>query len=92
MTYCIWEPDAAVYLMPKSLSGWEHVWVGEELKLDVNSFYLVAPVDRTYYKVVGFTVNGEVDVRDTDTNMDDQVPGPAPSMAPSCCLRRTDLL
>ena len=72
MTYCIWEPDAAVYLMPKSLSGWEHVWVGEELKLDVNSFYLVAPVDRTYYKVVGFTVNGNVDVRDTDTNMDDK--------------------
>ena len=72
VTYCIWEPDAAVYLMPKSLSGWEHVWKGEELKLDVNSFYLVAPVDRTYYKVVGFTVNGEVDVRDTDTNMDDK--------------------
>lgn len=72
MTYCIWEPDAAVYLMPKSLSGWEHIWVGGELKLDVNSFYLVAPVDRTYYKVVGFTVNGEVDVRDTDTNMDDK--------------------
>lgn len=72
VTYCIWEPDAAVYLMPKSLSGWEHVWVGKELKLDVNSFYLVAPVDRTYYKVVGFTVNGEVDVRDTDTDMDDQ--------------------
>ncbi len=71
-TYYIWEPDAAVYLMPKSLSGWEHRWVGEELKLDVNSFYLVAPVDRTYYKVVGFTVNGEVDVRDTDTDMDDQ--------------------
>lgn len=71
-TYYIWEPDAAVYLMPKSLSGWEHRWVGEELKLDVNSFYLVAPVDRTYYKVVGFTVNGEVDVRDTDTNMDDK--------------------
>lgn len=72
MTYCIWEPNAAVYLMPKSLSGWEHIWVGGELKLDVNSFYLVAPVDRTYYKVVGFTVNGEVDVRDTDTNMDDK--------------------
>lgn len=72
VTYCIWEPDAAVYLMPKSLSGWEHIWVGGELKLDVNSFYLVAPVDRTYYKVVGFTVNGEVDVRDTDTNMDDK--------------------
>lgn len=71
-TYYIWEPDAAVYLMPKSLSGWEHRWVDEELKLDVNSFYLVAPVDRTYYKVVGFTVNGEVDVRDTHTNMDDQ--------------------
>lgn len=71
-TYYIWEPDAAVYLMPKSLSGWEHVLVGEELKLDVNSFYLVAPVDRTYYKVVGFTVNGNVDVRDTRTNMDDQ--------------------
>lgn len=72
MTYYIWEPDAAVYLMPKSLSGWEHRWVGKELKLDVNSFYLVAPVDRTYYKVVGFTVNGNVDVRDTDTNMDDK--------------------
>lgn len=72
MTYCIWEPNAAVYLMPKSLSGWEHLWVDKELKLDVNSFYLVAPVDRTYYKVVGFTVNGEVDVRDTDTNMDDK--------------------
>ena len=72
VTYCIWEPDAAVYLMPKSLSGWEHIWVGGELKLDVNSFYLVAPVDRTYYKVVGFTVNGNVDVRDTDTNMDDK--------------------
>lgn len=71
-TYYIWEPNAAVYLMPKSLSGWEHVWVDEELKLDVNSFYLVAPVDRTYYKVVGFTVNGEVDVRDTHTDMDDQ--------------------
>lgn len=71
-TYYIWEPNAAVYLMPKSLSGWEHIWVGGELKLDVNSFYLVAPVDRTYYKVVGFTVNGEVDVRDTDTNMDDK--------------------
>lgn len=72
VTYYIWEPNAAVYLMPKSLSGWEHVWKGEELKLDVNSFYLVAPVDRTYYKVVGFTVNGNVDVRDTRTNMDDQ--------------------
>lgn len=71
-TYYIWEPDAAVYLMPKSLSGWEHRWVDKELKLDVNSFYLVAPVDRTYYKVVGFTVNGEVDVRDTHTNMDDK--------------------
>lgn len=71
-TYYIWEPNAAVYLKPKSLSGWEHVWKGEELKLDVNSFYLVAPVDRTYYKVVGFTVNGNVDVRDTRTNMDDQ--------------------
>ena len=72
VTYYIWEPNAAVYLMPKSLSGWEHRWVDEELKLDVNSFYLVAPVDRTYYKVVGFTVNGEVDVRDTHTNMDDK--------------------
>lgn len=72
VTYYIWEPNAAVYLMPKSLSGWEHVWKGKELKLDVNSFYLVAPVDRTYYKVVGFTVNGEVDVRDTHTNMDDK--------------------
>lgn len=70
-TYCIWEPDAAVYLMPKSLSGWEHVWVNGELKLVVNSFYLVTPVDRTYYKVVGFTVKDGVDVRDTDTNMDD---------------------
>lgn len=72
VTYCIWEPDAAVYLMPKSLSGWEHIEDGSgNRKLIVNSFYLVTPVDRVNYTVVGFTVNGGVDVRDTTTNMDD---------------------
>lgn len=71
-TYCIWEPDAAVYLMPKSLSGWEHIEnESGNRKLIVNSFYLVTPVDRVNYTVVGFTVNDGVDVRDTTTNMDD---------------------
>lgn len=71
-TYCIWEPDAAVYLMPKSLSGWEHIEDGSgNRKLIVNSFYLVTPVDRVNYTVVGFTANAGVDVRDTTTNMDD---------------------
>ena len=71
-TYCIWEPDAAVYLKPKSLSGWEHIEnESGNRKLIVNSFYLVTPVDRVNYTVVGFTANDGVDVRDTTTNMDD---------------------
>lgn len=70
--YYIWEPNAAVYLMPKSLSGWEHIEDGSgNRKLIVNSFYLVTPVDRVNYTVVGFTANAGADVRDTTTNMDD---------------------
>ena len=79
-TYCIWEPDAAVYLMPKSLSGWEHIEDGSgNRKLIVNSFYLVTPVDRVNYTVVGFTANDGVDVRDTTTNMDDGEGGANPN-------------
>lgn len=79
-TYCIWEPDAAVYLKPKSLSGWEHIEdESGNRKLIVNSFYLVTPVDRVNYTVVGFTVNDGVDVRDTTTNMDDGENGANPN-------------
>lgn len=52
-TYYIWEVDAA-YLMPKSLSCWEHNTDG---LLDVMGFFVVTPIDREYYKEVGFTVN-----------------------------------
>lgn len=54
-TYYIWEVDKA-YLMPKSLSCWEHV---DATNVDVTGFYLVTPIDRTYYSEVGFKVGGE---------------------------------
>lgn len=54
-TYYIWEVDKA-YLMPKSLSCWEHV---DATNVDVIGFYLVTPIDRTYYSEVGFKVGGE---------------------------------
>lgn len=53
-TYYIWEVDKA-YLVPKSLSCWEH---NAEGLIDVMGFYLIAPIDREYYSEVGFTVNG----------------------------------
>lgn len=53
-TYYIWEVDRA-YLMPKSLSCWEHV---DATNVDVTGFYLVTPIDRTYYSEVGFKVGG----------------------------------
>lgn len=54
-TYYIWEVDRE-YLMPKSLSCWEHV---DATNVDVTGFYLVTPIDRTYYSEVGFKVGGE---------------------------------
>lgn len=54
-TYYIWEVDRE-YLMPKSLSCWEHV---DATNVDVTGFYLVTPIDRTYYSKVGFKVGGE---------------------------------
>lgn len=53
-TYYIWEVDRE-YLMPKSLSCWEHV---DATNVDVTGFYLVTPIDRTYYSEVGFKVGG----------------------------------
>lgn len=54
-TYYIWEVDRE-YLMPKSLSCWEHV--GTDI-VDVMGFYLVTPIDRLNYSEVGFKVGGE---------------------------------
>lgn len=54
-TYYIWEVDKA-YLMPKSLSCWEHV---DATNVDVTGFYLVTPIDRLNYSEVGFKVGGE---------------------------------
>lgn len=51
-TYYIWEVDRE-YLMPKSLSCWEHVGTGI---VDVMGFYLVTPIDRLNYSEVGFRV------------------------------------
>lgn len=53
-TYYIWEVDKA-YLMPKSLSCWEHV---DATNVDVTGFYLVTPIDRLNYSEVGFKVGG----------------------------------
>lgn len=54
-TYYIWEVDRE-YLMPKSLSCWEHV---DATNVDVTGFYLVTPIDRLNYSEVGFKVGGE---------------------------------
>lgn len=53
-TYYIWEVDRE-YLMPKSLSCWEHV---DATNVDVTGFYLVTPIDRLNYSEVGFKVGG----------------------------------
>ncbi len=54
-TYYIWEVPNA-YLVPKSLSCWEHPMVNptDYDIVDVIGFYLVTPVDREYYYEVGF--------------------------------------
>lgn len=54
-TYYIWEADAQ-FLSPRNLSCWEHV---SGNTVDVTGFYLVTPVDRLFYREVGFMVGGE---------------------------------
>lgn len=54
-TYYIWEADAQ-FLSPKNLSCWNHVSAAD---VDVTGFYLVTPVDRLFYREVGFMVGGE---------------------------------
>lgn len=54
-TYYIWEADA-LFLSPRNLSCWEHV---SGNTVDVTGFYLVTPVDRLFYREVGFMVGGD---------------------------------
>lgn len=54
-TYYIWEADAQ-FLSPRNLSCWKHV---SENTVDVTGFYLVTPVDRLFYREVGFMVGSE---------------------------------
>lgn len=54
-TYYIWEADAQ-FLSPRNLSCWEHV---SGNTVDVTGFYLVTPVDRLFYREVGFMVGSE---------------------------------
>lgn len=54
-TYYIWEADAQ-FLSPRNLSCWNHV---SENTVDVAGFYLVTPVDRLFYREVGFMVGSE---------------------------------
>lgn len=54
-TYYIWEADAQ-FLSPRNLSCWNHV---SENTVDVTGFYLVTPVDRLFYREVGFMVGSE---------------------------------
>lgn len=54
-TYYIWEADAQ-FLSPRNLSCWNHV---SENTVDVTGFYLATPVDRLFYREVGFMVGSE---------------------------------
>lgn len=54
-TYYIWEADAQ-FLSPRNLSCWNHVSATD---VDVTGFYLVTPVDRLFYREVGFMVGSE---------------------------------
>lgn len=54
-TYYIWEADAQ-FLSPRNLSCWKHV---SENTVDVTGFYLVTPVDRLFYREVGFMVGSK---------------------------------
>lgn len=51
----IWEADAQ-FLSPRNLSCWNHVSAAD---VDVTGFYLVTPVDRLFYREVGFMVGSE---------------------------------
>lgn len=53
--YYIWEADAQ-FLSPRNLSCWNHVSATD---VDVTGFYLVTPVDRLFYREVGFMVGSE---------------------------------
>lgn len=54
-TYYIWEADAQ-FLSPRNLSCWNHVSATD---VDVTGFYLVTPVDRLFYREVGFMVGSK---------------------------------
>lgn len=54
-TYYIWEADEQ-FLSPRNLSCWNHV---SENTVDVTGFYLVTPVDRLFYREVGFMVGSK---------------------------------
>ncbi len=56
-TYYIWEVED-VYLSPKTLSIWEHVFENgtATTNVDVIGFYLVTAIDRMNYSEVGFMV------------------------------------
>lgn len=54
-TYYIWEADAQ-FLSPRNLSCWNHVSAAD---VDVTGFYLVTPVDRLFYREVGFMVGSK---------------------------------
>lgn len=54
-TYYIWEAHAQ-FLSPRNLSCWNHVSAAD---VDVTGFYLVTPVDRLFYREVGFMVGSE---------------------------------
>lgn len=54
-TYYIWEADAQ-FLSPRNLSCWNHVSATD---VDVTGFYLATPVDRLFYREVGFMVGSE---------------------------------
>lgn len=54
-TYYIWEADEQ-FLSPRNLSCWNHVSAAD---VDVTGFYLVTPVDRLFYREVGFMVGSK---------------------------------
>ncbi len=59
-TYYIWEVED-VYLSPKTLSIWEHVFENgtATTNVDVIGFYLVTAIDRMNYSEVGFMVGDQ---------------------------------
>ena len=57
-TYYIWEVNKD-YLRPRSVSGARTTSAGT----DVVGFFIMTPIDREYYSEVGFTVNGEDELK-----------------------------